>query len=108
MISKIRRPGLRGIFDFEMLPMPQFPPLDFPLDAGSGGADGGGEPAPAPSPGDDMDVFVAPPPVYAFPVVQEPTARAVPASEVAASPNWLLIGGGALAGLLIGALVLRG
>lgn len=49
-----------------------------------------------------MPTRVLPPsPAYTFPVIQEPVVPAVPAPV---SP-WLVIGGGAVLGLLVGSLI---
>lgn len=117
-ISKIRRPGIGGIFDFDMFPEPKLPPFDFspvlPLDAGSpggGGADGGGEPAPAPSPGEatDFPVFEVPvpgyiPPQYTYPVQELPPP--IVTEPAPAIPTWALVGGAALAGIAVTALLM--
>jgi hypothetical protein len=46
---------------------------------------------------------------YAFPVIQEtpPVVVPTPASPAAAVPNWVLIGGSVLAGVALGALLLK-
>lgn len=108
----VQNPGLRGIFDIVNPIEPMFPPLDFPLDAGSPSGDGGADaPAPAPSPGaevpaTDFPVF-QPQPTFLFPV-QEPIVPVAPVAPVAAAlPTWAVVGGSVLAGLAIGALLLR-
>lgn len=122
----LQTPGLRGIFDFDMPPMPKFPPFEFPLDAGSGlpgdgGADGGAPPAPVPPPGGEAAVplpgeypgyYPQQQPTYLFQVQDVPTApaAAVPAAAAAPTPGiptWAIIGGSVLAGVAITALLFK-
>lgn len=120
----IQRPHRMGL-DISLPPMPQFPPLDLPLDAGSlapadgGGADGGDAPAPAPLPGGDAVTlpgeavppgYYPPQPTYLFPVQEVPTPAAptpTPTSTPAAPavPTWAIVGGALVAGIVLAKLL---
>lgn len=44
---------------------------------------------------------------YAFPVIQETPPVVAPAAPATPTPNWVLIGGSVIAGVVLGALLLK-